>query len=83
MSKVNSLSCSRNKSEMILLCDMVHYPAGSSIRRSLHCSHKGMDMVSNNTQVGCGGLNNSQLVLKGLKVCQENVLHTITPPPRA
>ncbi len=36
------------------LCDMVHYPAGSSIRRWEHCSHKGMDMVSNNTQVGCG-----------------------------
>ncbi len=36
------------------ICDMVHYPAGSSIRRWVHCSHKGMDMVSNNTQVGCG-----------------------------
>ncbi len=36
------------------LCDMVHYPAGSNIRRWVHCSHKGMDMVSNNTQVGCG-----------------------------
>ncbi len=28
LSKVNSLSCSRNQSEMI--CDMVHYPAGST-----------------------------------------------------
>ncbi len=36
------------------LCDMVHYPAGSNIRRCVHCSHKGMDMVSNSTQVGCG-----------------------------
>ncbi len=36
------------------LCDMVHYPAGSSHQKMLHCSHKGMDMVSNNTQVGCG-----------------------------
>ncbi len=36
------------------LCDMVHYPAGSSIRRWVNCSHKGMDMVSNNIQVGCG-----------------------------
>ncbi len=35
------------------LCDMVHYPAGSSIRRRVHCSHEGMDMV-NNTQVVCG-----------------------------
>ncbi len=25
-----------------------------AIRRRLHFSHKGMDMVSNNTQVGCG-----------------------------
>ncbi len=54
VSKVTSLSCSRNQSKMIELCDMVHYPAGSSIRRWVHCSHKGMDMVSNNTQVGCG-----------------------------
>ncbi len=51
LSKVNSLSCSRNQSEMIW--DMMHYPAGSSIRRWVHCSHKGMD-ISNNTQVGCG-----------------------------
>ncbi len=36
------------------LCNMMHYPAGNSIRRWVHCSHKGMDMVSNNTQVGCG-----------------------------
>ncbi len=35
------------------LCDMLHYPAGSSIRRWVHCIHKGMDMVSNNTQVVC------------------------------
>ncbi len=25
-----------------------------AFRRWVHCSHKGMDMVSNNTQVGCG-----------------------------
>ncbi len=25
-----------------------------AIRRWVHCSHKGMDMVSNNIQVGCG-----------------------------
>ncbi len=36
------------------LCDMVHYPAGSS-HQKMYCSHKGMVMVSNNTQVG-GGL---------------------------
>ncbi len=28
----------------------------------VHCSHKGMDMVSNNTQIGCG-VNNAKLVL--------------------
>ncbi len=33
-------------------------------------------MVSNNTQVGCGVLNNAQLV-------QKNIPHTITPPPPA
>ncbi len=27
---------------------MMHYPAGSSYQK-IHCSHKGMDMVSNNT----------------------------------
>ncbi len=27
------------------LCDMEHYPARSSIRRWVHCSHKGMNMV--------------------------------------
>ncbi len=32
---------------------MVHYPAGSHQKMGT-CSHKGMDMVSNNTQVDCG-----------------------------
>ncbi len=32
---------------------MVHSPAGSP-SEDVHCSHKGMDMVSNNTQVDCG-----------------------------
>ncbi len=63
-----------------LLCDMVHYPAGSSIRRWVHCSHKGMVTVSNNTQVA---FKLCSIGNKGPKVCQENVLHTITPPPRA
>ncbi len=58
LSKVNSLSCSRNQSEMIWA--LWHYPdicgiilLEVAIRRWVHCSHKGMDMVSNNTQVGC------------------------------
>ncbi len=55
------------------LCDMVHYPAGSSIRRSVHCSHKGMtwsatilDLVFKRCSIGT----------KGPKVCQENIPHT-------
>ncbi len=55
---------------------MVHYPAGSSIRRLAHCSHKGMDMVSNNTQVGCGVLNDAQLVIRGPKCAK-----IISPTP--
>ncbi len=42
------------------LCDMVHYPAGSSHQKMVHCSHKRMDMVSNNTQLWC--FNNAKLV---------------------
>ncbi len=42
-----------------------------AIRRWIHCSHKGMYMVSNNTQVGCGGLNNAQLALRGLKCAKK------------
>ncbi len=37
-----------------------------------------MDMVRNNTQVGLWRLNDDQLVLRGPKVCQENIPHTIT-----
>ncbi len=36
------------------LCDMMQYPAGISHQKMVHCSHKEMDMVSNNTQVDCG-----------------------------
>ena len=35
------------------LCDVVHYPAGSSHQKMGHCAHKGMEMVSSNTQAGC------------------------------
>ncbi len=49
---------------------MVHYPAGGSIRRRVHCSHKGMDMVSNNTRVGCGVWQCS-IGTKGPKMYQE------------
>ncbi len=46
-----------------------------AIRRWVHCSHKGMDMVSNNTQVAwC--LNDAQLVLRGPK-CAKNIFPTL------
>ncbi len=54
LSKVNSLSCSRNQSEMIWALWYCAISCWKYIRRWVHCSHKGMDMVSNNTQVGCG-----------------------------
>ncbi len=45
-----------------------------AIRSWEHCSHKEMDMVSNNTQVGCG---DAQLVLRGPK-CAKNISHHYT-----
>ncbi len=54
LSKVNSLSCSRNQSEMIWALWHGALSCWKYIRRCVHCSHKGMDMVSNNTQVDCG-----------------------------
>lgn len=33
---------------------LVNYPAGRSHQKMVHGGHKGMDMVSSNTQVGCG-----------------------------
>ncbi len=38
--------CHVQETRWFELCDMVHYPAGSSIRRWLHCSHKVMDMTA-------------------------------------
>ncbi len=61
------------------LCDMVHYTAGSSIRRWVHCSHKRMDMVSNNTLVGCV-FKRCSIGTKRPKVCQENIPHPFTLP---
>ncbi len=55
------------------LCDMVSYPAKRSITW-LYCGHKGMDMVSNNTQV-----KRCSVRTRGPKLCQENILLTITP----
>ncbi len=54
LSKVNSLSCSRNQSEMIWALWHDALSCWSSIRRWVHCNYKGMNMVSNNTQVDCG-----------------------------
>ncbi len=82
LSKVNSFHVQEASLRWFELCDMVHYPAGSSIRQWVHCSHKGMDMVSNNTRVGCGVWQCS-IGTKGPKMYQENIPHTITPPPPA
>ncbi len=62
---------------------MMHYPAGSSHQKMVHCSHKGMDMVSNNTQVDTVAFKQCSIGTKGPKVCQENTPHTITPPAAA
>lgn len=37
------------------LCEMLHYPTGSNHQKMVHGGHKGMNMVSNNTQVGSRG----------------------------
>ncbi len=68
LSKVNSLSCSRNQSEIIWPLWHGALSCWKYIRRWVHCSHKGMDMVSNNTQVGCG---DAQLVLRGPKCAKK------------
>ncbi len=81
LSKVNSLSCSRNQSEMIWALWHGALSCWKYIRRWVHCSHKGMDMVSNNTQVVA--FKWCSIGTKGPKVCQENIPQTITPPPPA
>ncbi len=53
-----------------------------AIRRWVHCSHKGMDMVSNNTQVAVV-FKWCSIRTKGPKTCQDNIPHTIIPPPAA
>ncbi len=54
LSKVNSLSCSRNQSEMIWALWHGALSCWKYIRRWYTVVIKGMDMVSNNTQVDCG-----------------------------
>ncbi len=79
LSKVNSFSCSRNQSEMIWALWHGALSCWKYIRRWVHCSHKGMDMVRNNTQV----YKLWSIGTKGPKVCQEYIHHTITPPAPA
>jgi len=45
---------------------MVHYLAGRSHQRMVHCDHEGMDMLPNN----------AQLILR----VPRNIPHAITPP---
>src|SRR5512146_2668860 len=47
-----------------------------AIRRWRHCAHKGMDMVSSNTQVSCGV--DAQLVLMDSKKIYPTPLHIHT-----
>jgi len=47
----------------------------------LHGGHKGMDMVRNNAHAVA--FKQCQIGTKGPKVYQENIPHTITPPPPA
>jgi len=54
LSTVNSLSCSRNQFEMIWALWHGAISCWKQHQKMVHCGHKGMDMVSNNTQVGCG-----------------------------
>ncbi len=55
LSKVNSLSCSRNQSEMIWALWHGALSCWKYIRRwYTHKSHKEMDVVRNNTQEDCG-----------------------------
>ncbi|XP_073795600.1 mucolipin-3 isoform X6 [Danio rerio] len=69
LSTVNSSSCSRNQSEMTCCVILLEV----AIRRWRHCAHKGMDMVSSNTQVGCGV--DAQLVLMDPKKISPTPLH--------
>ncbi len=47
-------------------------------QKMVHCSHKEMDMVRNNTQVDCGVLNDAQLVLMDPKCAKKIPPHHYT-----
>ncbi len=83
LSKMNSLSCSRNKSEMIWALWRCIILLEVAIRRWVHtvvimgwtrsATILRLAVVFKRCSIGT----------KGPKVCQENILHTITPPPPA
>ncbi len=50
---------------------MVHYPAGSSISRCVHCSYKGMDIGQQQYSGRLWCLNYTQLVLRGSKCAKK------------
>ncbi len=52
-----------------------------AIRRWVHCSHKGMDMVTKNIQAVA--FKQCSIGTKGAKLSQENIPHIITPKPPA
>lgn len=60
------------------LCDLMNYPAGSSVQMDTPCSQKdghGQEQQHSDRLYG--------QVLKGPKVFQKNIPHSITPPPLA
>lgn len=57
---------------------MVHYSAGGSHQKLVHCGHKGMEEVSSNTQV-YSVFKRCSVGSKGPKVCQVNI-PTSAPP---
>ncbi len=82
LSKVNSLSCSRNQSEMIWALWHGALSCWKYIRRWYTVVIKGWTWsatILRKTVV----FKRCTIGTKGLKVCQENISHTITPAPAA
>ncbi len=62
------------------LCDMLHYPAGSSHQKMVHCSHKGMSIGQQQYSGRLWRLNDAQLEWRPQSVPRKYPPH-ITPPP--
>lgn len=53
------------------------------IRRYVNCDHRGMHVVSSDTQSGCGFGEGRSIGIEGPGVCRENIPHIVTLPPPA